>query len=57
MSRFSVLRYTGRFKEKGDKLIPVLLDAAGQPENINGENKWCLFKIFKPHSENNYKIT
>ena len=38
MSRFSVLRYSGRFKVKGDKLIPVLLDAAGQPENTDCEN-------------------
>ena len=38
MSRFSVLCYTGRFKKMDDKLISVLLDAAGQPENIDGEN-------------------
>ena len=36
--QFCAIRYTGRFKEKGDKLIPVLLDAAGQPENTDCEN-------------------
>ena len=38
MSRFSVLCYTWRFKKMADKLISVMLDAAGQPENIDGEN-------------------
>ena len=38
MSRFSVLCYTGRFKKISDKLISALLDAAGQPEKIDGEN-------------------
>ena len=38
MSRFSILCNTGRFKRMGDKLVLVLLNAAGQPENINCEN-------------------
>ncbi len=38
MSRFSVLCFTGGFKKMGDKFISVLLDAAGQPENIDWEN-------------------
>ena len=38
ISQFSFLFYTGRFKKMVDKLISVLLDAAWQPENIDGEN-------------------
>ena len=38
MSWFSVLCYTGRLNKMGDKLASVLLDAAGQTENIDGEN-------------------
>ena len=38
MSRFSVLCFTGRLKKMDNQFISVLLDAAGQPENIDGEN-------------------
>ena len=38
VSRFSILCNTGRFKRMGDKLVSVLLDAAGQPENTDCEN-------------------
>ena len=32
------IQYTGRLNKMVDKLASVLLDAAGQPENIDGEN-------------------
>ena len=38
MSQFPFLFHTGRFKKMVDKFISVLLDAAWQPENIDGEN-------------------
>ena len=57
MSWFPFLFHTGRFKNMVDKLISVILDAAWQPININGENKWCLCTITNPNCWNNYKIT
>ena len=38
LSRISFFLYKGRCKKMGDKLISVLLDAAGQPENTDCEN-------------------
>ena len=39
------------------KLISVLLDAAWQPENIDGENKWCLCTLTNQNCWSNFKIT
>jgi len=49
ISQFPFLFHTGGLKKMVDKLISVLLDAAWQPENIDGENLWCLCTITNPN--------